>query len=125
MALRFPRIVGIVGAISFAPFGVWAMAAPESFYERVARFEPYNQHFVQDIGAFQLGLGAVLMLATFAPALETLTVALLGTGVGAVAHAISHIIGRELGGKPASDIPMFIVIGVLLVGAGAWQARSR
>ena len=125
MALRFPRIVGVVGGISFALFGAWAMAAPESFFDRIALFEPYNQHLLQDIGAFQLGLGAVLLLATLAPALDSLTVALLGTGVGAAAHAISHVIGRDLGGKPSSDIPMFVVLAALLVGAGAWHWRSR
>lgn len=125
MALRFPRIVGVVGGISFVLFGAWAMAAPESFFDRIALFEPYNQHLLQDIGAFQLGLGAVLLLATLAPALDSLTVALLGTGLGAAAHAISHVIGRDLGGKPSSDIPMFVVLAALLIGAGAWHWRSR
>jgi hypothetical protein len=39
------------------------MVDPRSFFTALAAFEPYNQHFIQDIGAFQIGLGAVLLLA--------------------------------------------------------------
>ena len=122
---RFPRVIGVVAGLSFLGIGAWAMIGPHSFFDQIALFEPYNRHFVQDIGAFQLGLGAVLLLATLAPTLESLTVALIGTGVGATAHAVSHIVGRDLGGKPASDIPMFVILAALLVGAGVWEWRSR
>jgi hypothetical protein len=115
---RLPNLIGIVGGISFVAFGAWAMAAPESFFDRIARFEPYNQHFVQDIGAFQLGLGAVLLLATLTTRIDPLALALLGTGAGAAAHAASHVLGRDLGGRPTSDIPTFAVLAVLLLGAG-------
>ena len=57
-----PRAVAIVSGIGFVALGVWAMADPHSFFEAVARFEPYNQHFLQDVGAFQVGLGVVLLL---------------------------------------------------------------
>lgn len=120
---RFPKVVAIGGGLFFLLFGIWAMADPESFYD-LATFEPYNQHFLQDIGAFQIGLGAVLILATLRPTLESLTLALLGTGIGGAAHAVSHIIGRDLGGNPSRDIPLFVIVAALLLGAGAWQLRS-
>lgn len=121
---RIPRLIGMLGGGSTALLGVWALAAPESFFNRLAPFEPYNQHFLQDIGAFQIGLGTVLLLAALAPSFDTLTVALLGTGLGAAAHAVSHIIGRDLGGRPSTDIPMFTLTAVLLVGAGLVQRRA-
>lgn len=125
MKHRSPTIVAGVAGTSFLLFGAWAMVGSRSFYERMARFDPYNQHFVQDnLGAFQFGLGAVLFLAALAPRLDTLTMALLGTGVGAAAHGVSHVIGRELGGRPASDIPTFVVLAALLLGAGLWH-RTR
>jgi hypothetical protein len=121
--LRFPKVVAVGGGLFFLLFGVWAMVDPEGFYE-LATFEPYNQHFLQDIGAFQIGLGAVLLLATLQPKLESLTLALLGTGIGGAAHAVSHVIGRDLGGRPSRDIPLFVTIAVLLLAAGAWQLRA-
>lgn len=125
---RHDRLSGIataIGAVAFLPFGLWAMFAPRSFFDQLAKFEPYNQHFIQDIGAFQLGLGAALALSAFRPRREGATVALLGGGIGAAAHAVSHVVGHDLGGKPASDIPMFTVIAVVLLAAGVLRARSE
>jgi hypothetical protein len=79
--------------------------------------------FLQDIGAFQIGLGAVLLLAVAAPR-AALAATLLGVGIGSAAHAVSHVIGRHLGGTPASDIPLFTFITLLLLVAGAGQWRS-
>lgn len=121
---RFPIVAAAIGSIAFLLAGVWAMAAPESFFEQLARFEPYNQHFIQDIGAFQIGLGIVLLIAAIRPRTDGLTVALLGAGSGAAAHAVSHLIGRDLGGKPATDIPFFIAIALLLLVAGVLRGRS-
>lgn len=123
---RISRAVAGFGALAFLPFGLWAMLDPRSFFERVAEFHPYNEHFLQDIGAFQLGIGVVLLLAAIRPRLDTLTVALLGAGVGAAAHLVSHVVGHDLGGKPSSDIPMFSTVALVLLVAGSVRAgRSR
>ncbi len=119
-----PRAVATIGAIVFIVFGAWAMLDPRSFFEAVARFEPYNQHFLQDIGAFQIGLGVVLVLAVAMPRLDALAVTLLGTGVGAAAHSVSHIVGIDLGGTPVIDIPISVGLAVLLLAAGAVRARA-
>jgi hypothetical protein len=123
-----PRVVAIVGGIGFVGLGVWAMADPRSFFEAVARFEPYNQHFLQDVGAFQVGLGVVLLLAGLPGRADGLTVALIGVGAAAALHTVSHIVGRDLGGVPDRDIPTFAVMAALLLGAGGWhwrQGRAR
>jgi hypothetical protein len=113
-------IAAAVGGF-LAVFGLWAMLAPKSFFDAFAEFDPYNQHFLQDIGAFQIGLGAVLLLAALRPAVGALAVALVGVGIGSAAHVISHAVGTDLGGRPAVDIPFFgastgllLVAGVLL-----------
>ena len=113
-----------VGAGLAAP-GLWAMVDPQSFFARVALFEPYNQHFVQDLGALQIGLGAVLLLAGLLPALDALTVALVGVGIGGALHAVSHVIGIDLGGRPAIDIPVFGGLAMVLLVAGAMRWRGR
>jgi hypothetical protein len=119
------RVAAIAGGIGFLAPGVWAMVDPRSFFAALAAFEPYNQHFLQDIGAFQIGLGAVLLLAGAWVRATALTIALLGVGVGAAAHALSHVIGRNLGGTPQSDIPLFSVMAVLLLAAGWARWRTE
>ncbi len=118
-----PRVVAIVGGVGFVALGVWAMVDPQSFFEALARFEPYNQHFLQDIGAFQVGLGVVLLLAGLSVRPDGLTVALVGVGTAAALHAISHIVGRDLGGTPERDIPAFAAMAILLLVAGGLRWR--
>ncbi len=120
---RFPRVVAAIGGFTFALLGVWAMVAPQSFFDRIATFEPYNQHFVQDLGAFQLGLGAVLLIATLATT-DALAAALLGVGIGAAAHVASHIVGRDLGGNPGFDLTGLSLLAVLLLVAGVVRWRK-
>ena len=121
----FPRAVGVIGGVSFLAFGIWAMVGPASFFETVAAFEPYNQHFLQDIGAFQIGLGAVLLLAAIFDRADALAAGLVGVGLGSAAHTISHIVGRDLGGTPVVDIPLFGVLSVVLLAAGFVRWRER
>ena len=73
---RFPRWIGLVGGVSLVAFGVWAMVGPRSFFDTLATFDPYNQHLIQDIGAFQIGLGAVLLLAAVPRRPDALGIAL-------------------------------------------------
>lgn len=121
----FPPTVAAVGAFFFLGFGLWAMAGPRSFFDAIAVFDPYNEHFVQDVGAFQIGLGAVLLLARFAGGADALVVGLVGVGIGSLAHAVSHVMGSDLGGTPAVDIPTFMVIGLLLLAGGFIRRREQ
>ena len=123
LANHVPRIVALVLGGAFAALGAWAMVDPESFFASLATFEPYNQHFLQDIGAFQAGLGAVLVLAGARRRADGLAVGLVGAGVGAALHTLSHVVGRELGGAPETDIPTFAIMAALLLGAGALRWR--
>jgi uncharacterized membrane protein len=120
------RTLAALGAIGFLVFGIWAFADPESFFDHVANFEPYNQHLLQDIGAFQIGLGAALLLAVLAPHQDAMAIALLGAGAGAAVHVASHIIGHDLGGRPGTDIPIFVAQTLLLVVPGVvrWRANA-
>lgn len=116
---RLPRVIAIGGGAGFVTIGLWAMVDPRSFFDAVARFEPYNQHFLQDIGAFQVGLGVVLLIAGVLARADGLSVALVGVGVAAALHAVAHVIGRDLGGAPERDIPVFAAMAVALLVAGA------
>ena len=120
-----PRTVAVVAGVGFVALGVWAMAGPRSFFDYLATFEPYNRHFVQDIGAFQVGLGAVLLLAALAGRVDALAAALVGVGAGSALHTVSHIAGRDLGGTPGTDIPLFTAMAVLLLAAGGLRWRHE
>lgn len=121
-AEQFARVVAVgVGAV-FAGAGAWAFVDPSSFFTDAAAFEPYNAHFIRDIGAFQLGLGAVLLVSVWVR--DALLAALAGVAVGAVAHLVAHLIDRHAGGDPAFDIPMFGLLAVLLVAGAIARARS-
>lgn len=100
------------------------MVGPRSFFDQIALYEPYNVHFIQDLGAFQVGLGATLVLAVFATS-DALVAALLGVGLGAVAHVISHLVSLEEGGNPALDIPSLSVLGLALLAAGVIRWRKQ
>jgi hypothetical protein len=120
---RFPRLVAILVGAIFVGSGLWAMVAPASFFEAVATFEPYNRHFIQDLGAFQIGLGAVLWLAVV-PRADALAVTLVGVGIGSAAHTVSHAIGHDLGGNPVVDIPTWVIITMVLLVAGGLRWRA-
>jgi PPOX class probable F420-dependent enzyme len=107
----------LVGALTVA-VGVWALGWPDSFDEFV-NFPPHR-HFTHDVGAFQLGIGATLLLATIWA--DALMVALAGYAVGGAAHTASHLMDADLGGSPGQTW----FIGLLsLASAAALVARWR
>lgn len=120
----FPRAVALLAGVFLVGSGLWAMAAPQGFFDAAAGFDPYNQHFLQDIGAFMAGIGAVLLLAVTMPGRGALGVALLGSGIGLALHTVSHVIGRDLGGDPARDIATQGLLTVLLLAAAVVRFRE-
>ncbi|HYM16691.1 MAG TPA: hypothetical protein VEZ14_14145 [Dehalococcoidia bacterium] len=121
---RFSNVIlGIAGLFFLLP-GLWAMAAPHAFYDQLAPFPPYNRHLLHDIGAFQIGIGAALLLSLRWA--DAKFVALAAASAGAVAHLASHVVDNDLGGND-TDIGAFGLLAVLLVlGAAArWNAVAR
>ena len=59
-AVSAHRVLVGLATLALVVSGLWAMVAPEGFYASVALYPPYNRHFIHDIGAFMLGLGATL-----------------------------------------------------------------
>ncbi len=101
---RSPREASVTAMLALAALfyvggGVWAFAAPQSFYDVVATYPPYNAHLFRDIGAFLLGLGAAQIGALVWR--DVRFVALLGGSVAAVFHWVSHVVDRHEGGTAA------------------------
>ena len=120
---RFVTLMLWLAGLFFLAPGIWAFAAPHSFYDQVATFPPYNRHLLHDIGAFQIGIGVALLLAlrwSDAP-----FAVLSGAAAGAGVHVISHIIDRDLGGD-GGQTGVFTVLAVLLLVAAAlrWRAAT-
>ncbi|MFG3689341.1 PPOX class F420-dependent oxidoreductase [Micromonospora sp. NPDC047740] len=110
-------VAALLGAAAVV-VGVWALTRPDSFSSAVG-FPPH-QHFVHDVGAFQLGIGATLLLALIWS--DALAVALAGYVVGGAAHTLSHVIDAHIGGSAAQTW----VVGVSAVLAlAALVARLR
>jgi hypothetical protein len=85
-------------AISPAWVGIWAAAAPRSFYDDfpgtsswVAPLGPYDEHLVRDIGAFQLGLLAVVLFALVTLERRVVQAALVASIVAGLPHLIYHL----------------------------------
>ena len=89
--------------------GIWSLAAPRAFAEAV-KF-PYAEHFIHDLGAFQVGIGATLLLAVVWS--DALALALGGFLVGNTVHAVNHVVDLDLGGR-GSD-PWLLGLASLLI----------
>lgn len=89
-------VLALAGLATLAA-GVWAFAWPTDFAEAV-RFAA-GEHFVRDAGAFQVGLGAGLLLALlWRDARATVAAGfVLAAGLHAVAHALDHDSGGRAG----------------------------
>ena len=121
MAERIVRGVLVAGAAFFLFIGAWALVDPASFYAHVATFPPYNRHFLHDVGAFNLGLGAALALGlTRWPGHR---VALWAVAFASVLHAGAHFADRRLGGH-SSDPLLLSLIAAALVAAAILDTRT-
>jgi hypothetical protein len=119
----FVRSVVLVCAASMLAVGSWALMAPGSFASWIS-FPPYNEHLIHDAGAFQIGIGAALLLSLLSS--DALIAALGGFLVGGTLHVFNHTVDRHLGGH-ASD-PWWLAAQVLLAAAALGvhlRGRSR
>ncbi len=113
------RAVAAVAGATLLGIGLWAFFAAKSFYDVVATYPPYNEHFLHDIGAFNIGLGVVLLLALLWT--DALLVVLAGNALGATFHAASHIADAEING--ARDPILTTLFAIALIVSSAWRWR--
>ncbi len=117
------RVVALAAGLLTLAAGIWAFAAPSSFYRSIATFPPYNRHLVHDLGAFQIGLRVTLLLALLWS--DSLLVALAGFATAATVHFAGHVIDHNLGGHTATDlVGLGLLAAATLAAALARAARS-
>lgn len=122
--------LGILALIGIQ-VGVWAAFAPRSFYDDfpgsgrvwVAVDGPYNEHLVRDVGALNLALAVVAIVA-----LVTLSrAAVLAAGGAWLAYGIPHLVYhlRHLDTLDSADafaVPFTLALNVLVAGLVVWTA---
>jgi hypothetical protein len=101
MDLRTKRLMRPALAILAIPpawVGIWATAAPRSFYDDfpgtsswVSPLGPYDEHLVRDVGAFELGLLTVVLFALVTLDRRVVQAALVATIVSGLPHLIYHL----------------------------------
>jgi hypothetical protein len=102
--------------------GAWAFVAPRSFFDALATFEPFNAHFVRDIGTIQIGVGVGGIVGGLR--VPGVVAGLAGLLAFQVLHVTSHVIDRDAGGRPGFDIPALAVVAVLTAVALTFALRS-
>jgi uncharacterized protein YjeT (DUF2065 family) len=59
-------VLVIVGATQVL-VGLLAFFAPSAFYDLIASYSPENDHFLKDLGSWQIGLGALTLYGARRP----------------------------------------------------------
>jgi len=111
-------VVAVFGVFTLS-LGIWALADTTSFFDNIADWPPYNRHFIHDLGAFQIALGAALLFALIWQG-DAVLAALGGGAIGATLHSIVHITDEEFGG---SDVDPYLlgIVALILVVAFVWR----
>jgi hypothetical protein len=119
--------------------GVWALFVPHSFYddfplpgrEWVSTLGPYNEHLVRDVGALNLSLGVLLVLAAVLLERRLVQVSLVAYLVYAVPHFVFHLttghafsFGDNLANMLTLGIAVLLPL-ILLVGSRGGEQTSR
>jgi hypothetical protein len=107
-----PRILAAIIGLFYTVTGLWSFFLPTNFYSTVATFTPYNLHLLHDVGAFQVGMGLVLLAA--AATGHGLLPALFGVLIGSLLHLVAHTLDIRLGGHPGTDLPALAAIAAVL-----------
>jgi PPOX class probable F420-dependent enzyme len=112
------RVTALIG-LAIMAVGMWALVAAGSFADLID-FPPENAHLIHDGGAFQLGLGAALMLGAYWG--DGMAVALAGFFVGNTAHTVNHVLDMDLGGR---DTDWIVLALISLLVAWVFVVRLR
>lgn len=97
------RIVLVYLGLGSLQNGLWALFAPQSFYDGFPGFGrewisvdgPYNEHFIRDFGALNLALTVLLFAALFTMSRQMVTTAAVAAIVWGAPHFVYHVFNTE------------------------------
>ena len=90
---RALRLLSVVIGASIGLQGAWAFLAPRSFFDTLAEFNPYNAHFIRDIGTLQVGVGIAGVVGGLRH--RAVVAGLAGLASFQVLHVVSHVVDRD------------------------------
>lgn len=117
---RTLRLTLLATAVYHVATGVLALADPGTFFEQIGRYGIENQHYVGDVGSFQLASGVALLIAAGRPSWRVPVLGFLAIWYGL--HALNHAFDT---GQARSD-ERGVLDTILLAGGAlfaAWLAR--
>lgn len=115
----------LVAGLSQLLLGAWAFLLPGSFYDAIASYPPQNDHFLKDVGSWQVALGAAAVIAVRTPSWRTGMLGVLAVQYGL--HAISHAIDLDQADSDAVGVATLVaLIAAAVVLAGLFlRERGR
>lgn len=115
-------LVGLAGAF-YTAAATLTLLAPGWFYQHLGHFPPFNRHYMGDVGAFVLPLGAALLWTARRPQQHR---ALLATATAAsTLHLINHAV--DAAGEPLLHwlldvVPLGLLAAALVL---VWMTGHR
>ena len=121
---RLRQVALIVIAFSTGLVGLWATAAPKSFYEDfpgagrvwVAVDGPYNEHLVRDVGSLNLALAFVAVLALITGS----TLLARAAGGAALIYGVPHLLYHATHLDPYDtddQVALIVSLGIAVLAA--------
>lgn len=96
---------------------------PGSFYDAVATYPPRNDHFLKDVGSWNVALGLAAVIASRTPSWQRGMLGVLAVQYGL--HAISHAIDVDLAESEAGGVATLVGLTAATVLLAFLFARER
>ncbi len=97
----------LVAGITQLVSGAWLFVSPGSFYDVIATYPPENDHFLKDIGSWNVALGLAAVIAARTPPWQTGMLGVLA--VQYALHAVSHAIDVDQAEPESSGVAVLII----------------
>ena len=123
--LRLVQWVVAFSGASYTLTGFSQLFAPRWFFENIGNFPPFNRHYLGDIGAFTLAMGAGLLFAARQPAQHRSLIGVVA--LGSVLHLLNHLYDDwlsadwSLGTGLTQTLPLALLAAAL---AWAWAVST-
>ncbi len=126
-------------AATQAGVGLWALAAPRSFYvgfpgagrQWISALGPYDEHLVRDVGAGLLALSVLVIIAAVSLDHAVIRAALVAWLVFAVPHLAFHVstaerfgVADNIGNLTGLGLSVVVPIAVLVLNQRPGRARA-